>query len=60
MSEWIRIPAEIPADADRRSLAGIFTAVELEVRIVKVQLTKGGSVRKFMEYRAQEKEKAEI
>lgn len=55
MQEWVRIPAEMPNDDDRRSIAGILTAIGLECRIAKVKLTKNGSVRKFIEYREQKK-----
>lgn len=56
MSEWTRIPAQIDSDTDRRQLAGILTAVGLEVRIVKVKLTPNGTPRRFVEYKEVEKD----
>ena len=51
MTDWIRIPMEIPNEADRRTMAAILTSVGLEVRIVKVKPTKGSAYRKYIEYR---------
>ena len=53
--DWIRIPTEIPSDTDRRSIAGILTSVGLEVRIVKVKPSPGGNVKKFLEFREQDR-----
>ncbi len=54
MAEWVRIPAEIVHDPDRRGLTGILTAAGLEVRIVKVKFTKNGTYKRFVEYREQD------
>lgn len=51
MAEWIRIPAAIDSEADRRQLAAILAAAGLEVRIVKVKLTEKGTPRKYIEIR---------
>lgn len=51
--EWIRIPAPIESDTDRRMIVGILTAAGLETRIVKVKLTKNGSYKRYVEYRQQ-------
>ena len=53
MTDWTRIPMEIPNEADRRTLCAILTSVGMEVRIVKVKLTKGGTPKKYIEYRQQ-------
>ena len=53
MDEWTRIPVEIASETDRRTLAAILTSAGLEVRIVKVRLTKGGTPKKYIEYRQQ-------
>ena len=51
MTDWNRIPMEIPNEADRRTLCAILTSVGMEVRVVKVRLTKGGTLKKYIEYR---------
>ena len=53
MDDWTRIPMEITNETDRRTMAAILTSVGLEVRIVKVKLTKGGTPKKYIEYRHQ-------
>ena len=53
MVDWTRIPMEIPNEADRRTLCSILASIGLEVRIVKVKLTKGGTPKKYIEYRQQ-------
>lgn len=49
--DWVRIPAEINDEADRRALAAILTSNGLEVRVVRVKLTQRGSPKKYIEYR---------
>lgn len=56
MIPWIRSPEPIPSDTDRRTLAGIFTSHGMEFRVVSVRLTKNGTPKKYVEFRAQEKE----
>ena len=51
MAEWIRIPAAIDSEADRRQLAAILAAAGLEVRIVKEKKTPNGSYKKYVEFR---------
>ena len=51
MDEWTRIPVEIASETDRRTLVAVLASYGLEVRIVKVRLTKGGTIKKFVEYR---------
>lgn len=51
-SAWVRIPAHLEAEADRRTLAGILAAAGLEVRLVKDRATKGGSWKRYLEYRS--------
>ena len=51
MDDWIRIPMEITNETDRRTLCAILASIGLEVRIVKVKLTKGGTPKKYIEYR---------
>ena len=53
MTDWTRIPIEISNETDRRTLCAILASVGLEVRIVKVKLTKGGTPKKYIEYRQQ-------
>lgn len=53
MDDWTRIPMEIPNETDRRTLCAILTSVGMEVRVVKVRLTKGGTLKKYIEYRQQ-------
>ena len=53
MTDWTRIPMEIPNEADRRTICAILASVGLEVRVVKVKLTKGGTPKKYIEYRQQ-------
>ena len=44
---------EIPNETDRRTLCAILASAGLEARIVKVKLTKGGTPKKYIEYRKQ-------
>ena len=53
MNDWTRIPVEIASETDRRTMTSILASVGLEVRIVKVRLTKGGTLKKYIEYRQQ-------
>lgn len=53
MTDWTRIPVEIASETDRRTMVSILASVGLEVRIVKVRLTKGGTPKKYIEYRQQ-------
>lgn len=46
MDDWTRIPMEITNETDRRTMAAILVSVGLEVRIVKVKLTKSGTPQK--------------
>lgn len=48
-SEWIRIPAHIITEEDRRALCAILAAHSLEVRIVKEKTTR--AVKRYVEYR---------
>ena len=54
--EWIRIPAPIESEDDRRTLTAILASVGLEVRIVKVRVgnPKSGPFKRFLEYRPQQ------
>ena len=53
MNDWTRIPVEIASETDRRTMISILASAGLEVRIVKVRLTKGGTLKKYIEYRQQ-------
>ena len=53
MPEWTRIPAPIESETDRRALTAILVSAGLEVRIVRVKLTRGGTPKKYIEYRQQ-------
>ena len=53
MDDWTRIPLPIEAETDRPTMAASLASVGLEVRIVKVKLTKGGTPKKYIEYRRQ-------
>ena len=55
---WVRIPAEIRSETDRRTLAATLAELGLEVRIVKVKETPRGSPKRYLEYREQQKEGA--
>lgn len=48
---WTRIPKPIEKDTDRRELAAILAANDLEVRVVKVKLTPNGTPRRYIEFR---------
>lgn len=52
--QWIRIPAPIPTESDRRELCALLAGNGLEVRIVKVRLTNRGTPRRFVEYRPEQ------
>lgn len=51
--DWVRIPAKIESDTDRRTIVAILAANGLEVRIAKEKPTKGSAYQKFIEYRQQ-------
>ena len=53
MTEWTRIPLPIEAETDRRTMTAVLASIGLEVRVVKVRLTKGGTPKKYIEYRQQ-------
>lgn len=53
MDDWTRIPMEITNETDRRTMSAILVSVGLEVRTVKVKLTKSGTPKKYIEYRQQ-------
>ena len=53
MDEWIRIPAPIDSEADRRAIAGALLAAGLMVRIVKSRPTPKGVWKKYIEYKEQ-------
>lgn len=57
MIPWIRAPEPIPSDTDRRTLAGIFTSHGMEFRVVSVRANKSAPAKKYVEFRAQEKQK---
>lgn len=54
MNPWIRIPAPIPNEQDRRALCAILTAHGLEVRIAKDRQTKSATFKRYIEYHTQE------
>ena len=49
--EWIRIPAHIPSEQDRRTLCAVLVANGLEIRIVRVKTTNRGTPKRYVEYR---------
>ena len=49
--EWIRIPAAIDSEQDRRAVVSVLVAFGLSVRCVKVRETTKGPYKKFIEYR---------
>lgn len=51
MAKWVRIPANINSEDDRRTLAGMLTAYGLEVRIVRIKQTNRGTPERYVEYR---------
>lgn len=51
--DWVRIPASIESDADRRAIAAILTAAGLEVRVVRERTTKNGTYKRYVECREQ-------
>ena len=50
MEQWVRIPAEVKNETDRRDLAAILSSLGLSVRIVKVKKTPSGTAKKYIEY----------
>ena len=56
--EWVRIPAEVRSEADRRMLTATLVELGLEARIVKVKETPRGTPKRYVEYREQQKEDA--
>lgn len=57
--EWVRIPAELKSEDDRRTLAAILVANGLAVREVKVKETSRGTPKRFIEYAKQPKQQKE-
>lgn len=53
MSEWMRIPAPMEREEDRRQVAAILAAAGLEVRVVRVAV-RPRAYKRFVEYRDQE------
>ena len=53
MADWTRIPVEITSETDRRTMTSILASAGLEVRIVRVKLSKSGTPKKYIEYRQQ-------
>ena len=53
---WVRIPAPIESEEDRRTLAGILISAGLEVRIVKARSgqSKSAPWKRYAEYRETE------
>jgi hypothetical protein len=49
--KWVRIPANVTDEADRRALTGILSAYGLEVRIVRIKSTNRGTPKRYVEYR---------
>lgn len=54
--EWVRLPAEIKSEDDRRTLSSVLVANGLAVREVKVKETPRGTPKRYIEYAEQEKE----
>lgn len=48
---WVRIPANIDNEADRRALTALLVAYGLEVRIVRIKSTNRGTPKRYVEYR---------
>lgn len=53
MSEtpWVRIPANIDNEADRRTITALLVAYGLEVRIVRIKPTNRGTPKRYVEFR---------
>ena len=51
MPDWKRIPAPIESETDRRCIVSILASAGLEVRIVRERQTKGGSYKRYVEFR---------
>lgn len=51
MTDWLRIPAPIESEADRRQLVSILASAGLEVRIIKFRETPKATVKRYIEYR---------
>ena len=49
MSEWTRIPTDIPSESDRRQLMAILADMGLEVRKKKDKV--GNRIHRYVEYR---------
>lgn len=47
---WHRIPAQIEAETDRRTLCAILSAAGLAVRVVRVRETQRGTPKRYVEY----------
>lgn len=50
MEQWVRIPAEVKSETDRRDLVAILSSLGLAVRIVRVKMSPSGTPKKFVEY----------
>lgn len=55
MTDWVRIPAPVENETDRRTICGLLTSIGLEVRVVRVKMGEKSSspVRRFVEFRQQ-------
>ena len=51
---WVRIPADIPSESDRRMLMAILADSGLEVRTLRLKV--GTRYKRFVEYREPEGE----
>ena len=52
MEVWVRIPAPIESEQDRRDLSAILASAGLCVRIVKEKQGKNGAYKRYLEYMA--------
>ena len=50
-TEWVRIPAAIDSEKDRREMCGILASCGLEVRVVRVRTAPRSSSKRHIEYR---------
>ena len=57
MTDWVCIPAPFENETDRRTICGILVSVGLEVRIIRAKTgeSKSAPIKKFIEYRQQER-----
>lgn len=57
MTDWTRIPFPFENETDRRTICGLLTSIGLEVRVARVKMGEKTSspIRKFVEFRQQEK-----